>query len=182
MPAGRLERISVAVAVDAARRLDLAQIKSLAIGTLGLVPARGDSVSIESIAFPHAAPFAVSRSAGWLALAGEVGPAALLAIALVVAVRAGARPAFALCENVVARLAVARTTRAVASFAPSHVRGALAGEPPHTAAAIISALPAATATAVLEMYPPEERAAIVRRMSRGASPAVPDYESVLRRG
>jgi hypothetical protein len=42
-------------------------------------------------------------------------------------------------------------------------------------------LPAATATAVLELYPPEERAAIIRRMQRAASPAVPDYESVLRR-
>jgi flagellar motor switch protein FliG len=61
------------------------------------------------------------------------------------------------------------------------VRGALAGEPPHTAAAIISALPAATATAVLEMYPAEERAAIVRRMSRAATPAMPDHEAVLRR-
>lgn len=68
------------------------------------------------------------------------------------------------------------------TFAPSHVRGALANEPPHTAAAIISALPAATATAVLDMYPPEERAAIVRRMSRAAAPVVPDYETVLRRG
>ena len=181
-PAGRLERVSVAVAVDAARRFDLGQIKSLAIGTLGLVSARGDSVSIESIAFPHAPPFTAPAGAGWLALAGELGPAALLALGLVVAVRIGARPAVAICENVVARLAVARTTRAVASFAPSHVRGALANEPPHTAAAIISALPAATATAVLEMYPPEERAAIVRRMSRGAAPAVPDYETVLRRG
>jgi flagellar motor switch protein FliG len=61
------------------------------------------------------------------------------------------------------------------------VRGALANEPPHTAAAIISALPAATATAVLEMYSAEERAAIVQRMARAAAPAVPDYETILRR-
>ena len=42
IPAGRLARISVAVAVDAARRLDLTKIRSLAVATLGLEPSRGD--------------------------------------------------------------------------------------------------------------------------------------------
>jgi flagellar motor switch protein FliG len=59
------------------------------------------------------------------------------------------------------------------------VRGALANEPPHAAAAIISALPAATAAAVLDMYPEHERAAIVRRMQRPASPLLSDAESFI---
>ncbi|MDQ2908932.1 MAG: hypothetical protein M3R44_06225 [Candidatus Eremiobacteraeota bacterium] len=180
-PAGRLERISVAVAVDASRRFDLRKIRALASATLGLLPGRGDVVSVEAVAFPHAAP---QHSAPMLPLVGLIaalGPSAFLAIALVVGVRSGAQPACALLTTLVQRLTVPRSTRLVAAFPAAHVRGALAGEPPHTAAAIISALPAATATAVLELYPPEERAAIVRRMSRAASPVVPDYESVLRR-
>ncbi|GAC1306853.1 MAG: flagellar basal-body MS-ring/collar protein FliF [Vulcanimicrobiaceae bacterium] len=183
-PGGRLERISVAVAVDQARRLDLRKIRSLATATIGLVASRGDTVSVEEVVFPHQ-PAGV---ASVLSPASVVGYVATLvptvaAVAFgLIALRLGAAPAGRVCDALAQRLAVVRTTQAVAAFAPAHVRGALVGEPPHTAAAIISALPAATATAVLEMYPPEERAAIVRRMSRAAAPVVPDYETVLRRG
>lgn len=182
-PAGLVDRISVAIAVDAARRFDLEKIRSLATATLGLVAARGDAVSVEAIAFPRAA--APPRGLPLAILAGLVAtlvPTIFAAGAVLVAVRVGARPARALVEALVQRIAVARATRAVATYPPAHVRGALRDEPPHTAAAIISALPAATAAAVLDMYPPEERAAIVRRMSRPSAPAVPDYETVLRRG
>lgn len=181
-PAGRLERISVAVAVDQARHLDLAKIRSLAGATLGLVSSRGDSLSVEAIAFARPGPPAahVPGAAVWGILA-TVLPTLVVAVALVLCVRAGAMPAARAFEAVAGRVALVRTTQAVATFAPAHVRGALRDEPPHTAAAIISALPAATATAVLEMYPPEERAAIVRRMSRASSPVVPDCETVLRR-
>ncbi|MBD5633534.1 MAG: hypothetical protein IAI49_03545 [Candidatus Eremiobacteraeota bacterium] len=181
-PAGRIERISVAVALDESRGFDVGKIKALAEATLGLVPARGDVVSIEPMRFPHDAK--ASRSMPWLAALGAVTtivPATLVALAILLAVRYGAKPFAGACETLVQRIGVERASRAVATFAPAHVRGALAGEPPHTAAAIISALPAATATAVLDMYPPEERAAIVRRMSRAAAPAVPDHETVLRR-
>ncbi len=182
-PGGRLERISVAVAVDQARRLDLTKIRSLATATLGLEPRRGDSVSVEEIAFPRpvaaALPTPIAASLGF---AAALLPTIVVAMAVLLGLRIGAAPVARVCEALVGRLAIGRTTQAVAAFAPSHVRGALAGEPPHTAAAIISALPAATATAVLDMYPPEERAAIVRRMSRAAAPVVPDYQSVLRRG
>ncbi|GAC1302863.1 MAG: hypothetical protein NVSMB19_12470 [Vulcanimicrobiaceae bacterium] len=182
-PGGRLERISVAVAVDQTRRLDLGKIRSLAAATLGLVPSRGDAVSVEEIAFPHANPAALPAPlATGLGLAATLAPSLVVAAAILLALRIGAPPVARVCEALVARLAIVRTTQAVATFAPSHVRGALANEPPHTAAAIISALPAATATAVLDLYPPEERAAIVRRMSRAAAPVVPDCESVLRRG
>ncbi len=182
-PGGRMERISVAVAVDQARRLDLGKIRSLAAATLGLVPARGDSVTVQDIAFPRLAVAAMPTPlATALGFAATLLPSLVVAAALLVGLRIGATPVARVCEALVQRLAIVRTTQAVVAFAPSHVRGALANEPPHTAAAIISALPAATATAVLDMYPPEERAAIVRRMSRAAAPVVPDYETVLRRG
>jgi len=175
-PAGRLERISVAVAVDQSRHLDLAKIRSLARGMLGLVSSRGDSLSVEEIAFARA-PFAPI-----VGLVAAFAPMLVLAIVAIVCVRTGAAPVARICETFAERAALGRAREAVTGFAPSHVRGALRNEPPHTAAAIISALPAATATAVLDLYPPDERAAIVRRMSRASAPVVPDYETVLRRG
>jgi flagellar biosynthesis/type III secretory pathway M-ring protein FliF/YscJ len=183
-PAGRVERLSVAVAVDANRGFDLQKIRALATGTLGVDPRRGDSVTIEEFPFPRAVTPVHSLSlAALLGLAGLLGPWLIFAAALFGAFRAGAKPLGVLCEGLADRIALRRAARvANANFPPAHVRGALEREPPHTAAAIISALPAATATAVLELYPPEERAAIVRRMSRAAAPVVPDCESVLRRG
>jgi flagellar biosynthesis/type III secretory pathway M-ring protein FliF/YscJ len=182
IPAGRLAHLSVAVAVDATRHLDLAKIRELATGTLGLDPARGDRLSVAEVPFV-AAP---ARAAPLIALAGDAAarvlpPLAFLAFAAA-AVRYGAGP-LARGGAALLRLAeVRRASRAVAGYPPAHVRGVLRDEPPHTVAAIISALPAATATAVLEMYPPEERAQIVRRMARPVAPVVPDYETILRRG
>jgi flagellar biosynthesis/type III secretory pathway M-ring protein FliF/YscJ len=183
-PAGRVERLSVAVAVDQNRRLDLGKIRSLAIGTLGMVSSRGDTLSIEEMPFAHSA--AAASFPAWALALGSLAtlvPSLALAAAFAVGVRYSAAPVGRVLETLGERLTIGRATRAIgASYAPAHVRGALRGEPPHTAAAIISALPAATATAVLDMYPPEERAAIVRRMARAATPAMPDYETVLRRG
>jgi flagellar biosynthesis/type III secretory pathway M-ring protein FliF/YscJ len=182
-PAGRVERLSVAVAVDRSRGIDVAKVRTLAAATLGLAPERGDRVSVESIDFPQ--PRGAERELPWLVVLGAfmgLAPGLVAALGVVLSVRFAAKPVAMLCETLVQRLSADRTSRAVAGYAPAQVRGALAGEPPHTAAAIISALPAATATAVLEMYSAEERAAIVRRMSRAAAPAVPDYQTVLRRG
>ncbi len=180
-PAGGLERVSVAVAVDARRRLDLRKIRALASATLGLVPSRGDALSVEAIPFPQAVASRGMRLGPALGTIAALGPSALLALAIVLCVRFGAKPAAVLGSTIVSRVSVLRVPKTIAAFPPAHVRGALAGEPPHTAAAIISALPASTATAVLELYPPDERAAIVRRMARATSPVVPDYESLLRR-
>jgi flagellar biosynthesis/type III secretory pathway M-ring protein FliF/YscJ len=182
VPAGRIERISAAIAVDAARALDLAKIRSLATGTLGLEPARGDTLDVEEVAFAHDAPQALAVPAIVAGLLSSLVPALLCAALAVAALRRGAAPFAKLCRALARSVSVRRTQRAVSGYAPAHVRGVLKDEPPHTAAAIISALPAATATAVLELYPPEERAQIVRRLAREASPAVPDFESVLRRG
>ncbi|GAC1559602.1 MAG: hypothetical protein NVS3B17_10540 [Vulcanimicrobiaceae bacterium] len=181
-PAGRLERISVAVAVDASRHVDLDKLRSLARATLGLVASRGDSLSVEAIAFARPPSLPTQPYAATFGVVATLAPTLVLAIALVVCVRIGAAPVARVVEALAGRVAIGRASTAVAGYAPAHVRGALRDEPPHTAAAIISALPAATATAVLEMYPPDERAAIVRRMSRAAAPVVPDCETVLRRG
>lgn len=181
-PAGRVERISVAIALDRAYRADVAKIKALAAGTLGLQNERGDSVAVEELTFAASVPVRSAPYAPFFGIAGMLAPSVLCALVLVAAIRFGAKPAAVVCEAALQRLAVRRTVHAVAAFAPAHVRGALENEPPHTAAAIISALPTATATAVLEMYPADERAAIVRRMSRHGSPVIPDYETVLRRG
>jgi flagellar M-ring protein FliF len=157
-PAGRLERISVAVAVDQSRHLDLAKIRSLASGMLGLVSARGDSLSVEEIAFARPLPVSTTPFAPILGLVAALAPMLVLAVVAIVCVRAYAAPVARICETFVERAAVGRTREAMTGFAPSHVRGALRNEPPHTAAAIM------------------------RRMSRASAPVVPDYETVLRRG
>jgi len=180
-PAGRLERISVAVAVDARRHLDLEKIRSLTKGTLGLVSSRGDVVSVEEVAFPaQGRPPRGMRFAGAIGLVETLGPALFFALAFVAVARLAAKPFATACEALSARLSLQRAARAVVTFAPAQVRGALQNEPPHTAAAIISALPAATA--VLDLYPAEERAAIVRRMSRASAPVIPDYQTIARHG
>ncbi len=182
-PAGRIERISVGIAVDAERHLDLEKIRSLAKGTLGLDSARGDAVSVEEIAFPHTvAPVLGGRFVSAIGLVASLAPLAMFAVTFSALAWFGAKPVARAVEAIASRAALQRATRAVVALAPAHVRGVLQNEPPHTAAAIISALPAATATAVLEMYPAEERAAIVRRMSRVAAPVVPNYETIARRG
>jgi len=109
-----------------------------------------------------------------------LAPQVLVALAIVTTIGIGARPAYRLAARVLERASVSVARERITGFAPTHVRGALLGEPPHTAAAIISALPAATATAVLELYPPEERAAIVRRLTRAANPLLPDTEDLFR--
>lgn len=73
-PAGRLERISVAVAVDQARHLDIPKIRSLATGTLGLVSSRGDVLSVEEMVFPQTAAVRSLPLAAGLGLAASLAP------------------------------------------------------------------------------------------------------------
>jgi hypothetical protein len=179
---GATQRRSVAVFVDAGKHLDLAKIRSLAEAVAGLDPQRGDVLSVEAMPFTGSAPPHGVASPRWALLGAFAGivPQAIVACSIALAVFFGARPAYALATKVAESSAVRIATRDVAGIPPVRVRGALAGEPPHIAAAIISALPAATATAVLELYPVDERAAIVRRLARAASPLVPDTEELLR--
>jgi flagellar M-ring protein FliF len=179
---GTTERRSVAVLVDASRGLDLTKIRSLAEAAAGLDPARGDVLDVEAVRF--AAPDAPRGAHLWAwgmvgAFSGII-PQAIVALTLAVGFWVGARPAYALAVKTIESATVRSAARDVAGIPPVRVRGALAGEPPHIAAAIISALPAATATAVLELYPADERAAIVQRLARAASPLVPDPEELVR--
>jgi flagellar M-ring protein FliF len=179
VPSGGTLRVSVAIMLDASRNLDAVKVRALAAATLGLEARRGDDVRVEAVQFGPA-PHAGGLGAAWIGLLAAIVPSAVFALAALAALRWGAKPLVAGLEAIVAKAAIGRTSRQVAGFPPAAVRGALRGEPPHTAAAIISALPTATATAVLELYPPEERSAIVRRMSRTAAPVVPDCETLLR--
>jgi flagellar M-ring protein FliF len=180
--AGATGRRSVAVFVDAARDLDLDKIRSLAEATAGIDPARGDLLRVEAVRFSAPAATHPPRLTAWAFLGAFAGivPQAIVALTLAGAAWFGARPLYALATRLIDSSAVRAASRDVAGIPPVRVRGALAGEPPHIAAAIISALPAATATAVLELYPPDERAAIVRRLARAASPLVPDAEELIR--
>ncbi len=174
-------RVTIAVFVDAARSLDIKKIRDLAAATSGIDRARGDALTVEAVRFAVSTPATLPPSSfPALPYLASLAPQALVALAIVTTIGFGARPAYRLAARVLERASVAVARERVTGFAPTHVRGALLGEPPHTAAAIISALPAATATAVLELYPPEERAAIVRRLTRAANPLLPDTEDLFR--
>jgi hypothetical protein len=179
---GATGRRSVAVFVDAAKELDLEKIRSLAEAAAGIDASRGDVLRVEAVRFAAATPARGTAVPAWALVGAFAGivPQAIVALAIVFASWLGARPAYALAVKIVDSANVRARSRDVAGIPPTRVRGALAGEPPHIAAAIISALPAATATAVLELYPPDERAAIVRRLARAASPLVPDAEELIR--
>ena len=181
-PAGATARLTVAVFVDGARRLDLAKIRALAAATAGVRADRGDAVSVEAVAFGdgNARVVRAGRAPGWvLAFAGIV-PQALTAVALVLAVALGAKPLASAAARAVESASARSLVREVTLIPPARVRGALEHEPPHVAAAIISALPTVTATAVLDLYPPDERAAIVRRLARANAALVPAPEDLFR--
>jgi flagellar M-ring protein FliF len=175
-------RLSVAVFVDVARGIDVDAIRTLAEAAVGIDHRRGDALRVEAVRF--AAPAVTPSRAidGWAIAGLFVGtiPQFAIAAAAVVLIALGARPAYRLAVRLGERAAVRTAAGASAGLPPARVRGALAGEPPHVAAAVISALPAATATAVLELYPQEERAQIVRRLTRAASDLVPPAEELLR--
>lgn len=176
---GRIARISAAVFVDASRNADLTQVRQLAAATLGIDPRRGDTIDVAAITFPHAP---VAKKDGWWLAYGAIVPllpTLVVVIAALIALRWASAPVADFVRSASQRAAITRTANAVHGIAPASVRGALANEPPHAAAAIISALPAATAAAVLDMYPEHERAAIIRRMQRPASPLLSDAESFI---
>lgn len=178
-PQGGTARISAAVFVDAARTIDLAQVRQLAGATLGINPSRGDTVDVAAIAFPRTVP--AKKDAWWLAYGAVVPllPTLTVVVAALIALRWASEPVATFVRSAGERARIARTETAVSGIPPASVRGALANEPPHTAAAIISALPAATAAAVLDMYPEQERTAIIRRMQRPASPLLSEAETFI---
>jgi flagellar M-ring protein FliF len=175
-------RLSVAVFVDAARRLDIAKIRDLAAATVGVRVDRGDVVRVEAVAFADGTPHAPRGTAapGWVLAFASLLPQLVTAVAVVVLVALAARPLASLATHTLQSASVRRAAREVNGIPPARVRSALAGEPPHVAAAIIAALPTSTAAAVLELYAPDERAAIVRRLTRANATLVPSPEELLR--
>jgi flagellar M-ring protein FliF len=176
---GRIARISAAVFVDASRSVDVLQVRELASAALGLDRHRGDTIDVAAISFAHTRP---AKKDGWWLAYGAIAsvlPTLVVVAAALLALRWAGAPVGAMLRTMSERASIARTAHAVHGIPPASVRGALANEPPHAAAAIISALPAATAAAVLDMYPEHERAAIVRRMQRPASPLLSDAESFI---
>ena len=176
---GRIARISAAVLVDASRVGDIVQVRSLAAATLGIDSRRGDRLDVEAVNFSHAPE--AKKDGWWLAYGAIVPllPTLVVAIAALLGLRWVGTPLASLLRGLSERASIALAATAIKGIAPSNVRTSLANEPPHAAAAIISALPAATAAAVLDMYPEHERAAIVRRMQRPASPLLSDPESLI---
>jgi flagellar M-ring protein FliF len=180
--AGATARLTVAVFVDAARKLDLVKIRALASAAAGVRADRGDIVSVEAVAFGDGTPRAVraARAPGWLLALASVLPQAFTAIVVVLAVALSAKPLASAAARAVESASARSAARDVVSIPPARVRSALEGEPPHVAAAIIAALPAVTATAVLELYSADERAAIVRRLPRANTALVPPPEELFR--
>lgn len=172
LPAGSVARISVAVIVDARRGLDVEKIREVAAAASGFDPRRGDTLSVEAVAFDRPYGAAPQPFAYALAIAGEALPGIALAIVAIVAIRAGARPAFALVTELLRRVRLERGAPAMRALAPESVFATLRGEPPHVAAAIIATLSAPLATAVLDLYAEHDRRAIVARLSRTPSPLI----------
>jgi flagellar M-ring protein FliF len=178
-PAGSSQRISAAILVDAAQNLDIAKIRSIAGATVGLLPERGDTVTVESVPFARPAP-ARPSTAQTFGFAIALAPLAVVVGAMLLALRLSLRPVLATVEALLTRAALRRPPEA--SLAPGQIFAALRGEPAHTVAAVVSALPTATAAAVLEMYSGDERAAIVQRLQRSLAPAARGLETLLQRG
>lgn len=176
---GAARRVSVAIFVDGGHASDVLKIRALAIGAAGLQPARGDAITVEAVRFARDDEAPHSAWPNAIGLVATIAPSAIAGGVVIVLARLGVRPLATLVRSLLERGAVRAAAGSVAGYAPAQVRSALVGEPPHTAAAIISALPTATAAAVLELYPPEERADIIRRLTRPPSPLLPDYQTWL---
>jgi flagellar biosynthesis/type III secretory pathway M-ring protein FliF/YscJ len=178
---GNVTRISAAVFVDNEHASDVPKVRSLAAATLGLIPSRGDSVSVQAIAL-HDTPVA-RKDAWWLAYGAVVPslPTAIVVLGFILATRFAAKPLSSTVTAFIERSTITSAQRSAPRLGAAQVRETLRGEPVHAAAAIISALPASTAAAVLEMYPPHERDAIIRRMQRPSSPLIPDPETFIAR-
>jgi flagellar M-ring protein FliF len=176
---GATERISLAVLVDAARRLDAAKIREISATTVGIEPQRGDAVSVQVVTFVTARRTVPSLRAEALGYAASVAPMLAIATVMLVALRLTARPVIDLIATSATR-ANARALSASVRGAPSGaVLRALAGEPPHAVAAVLRDLPSTVVAEVLESYAPGERAAIVQSMAAPMAPIAREARSAL---
>ena len=179
--AGAIERISIAVIVDARRSFDLGKIREVAAAASGLDARRGDTLSVDAVPFDRAYSASPKPFAYALSVIGEALPAMALAVVAIVAIRSGARPAAALVAEFSRRRTLQRTAPEMRVMGAERIFGALRGEPPHVAAAIVATLGTPLAAAVLDLYPADERREIVVRLSRRRAPLVADLglESLL---
>lgn len=172
--AGTIERVSIAVIVDARRNYDLGKIRDVAAAASGFDARRGDTLNVDAVPFDRAYATGPKPFAYALGLLGEALPAIALAAVAGVAIRSGARPAAALVAELSRRRTLQRAAPDMRAMDADRIFGALHGEPPHVAAAIVATLGTPLATAVLDLYPPEERREVVARLSRRRAPLIAD--------
>ena len=112
LAAGALARVSIAVIVDARRSLDVDKIREVAAAAGGYDPRRGDTLSVEAVAFDR--PYGVSPQpfAYALGVLGGAIPGVALAAMVIVIVRVAGRPAFALLNDTARRMRLERETPA----------------------------------------------------------------------
>jgi flagellar M-ring protein FliF len=165
LAAGVLARVSIAVIVDARRSLDVDKIREVAAAAGGYDPRRGDTLSVEAVAFDRPNGVAPQPFAYALGVLGEAIPGVALAVMVIVIVRVAARPVFAFLSENARRMRLEHEMHPGAS-SPQEMFERFRGEPPHVVAAIVARLPSPLATAVLELYPADERRAIVARLAR----------------
>lgn len=179
--AGAMERITAAVLVDAARKLDVPKIRAIAAATVGLDPQRGDAISVETIAFRRASFTPMPLRDAALGYAASLAPLLVVSTALIVALRLLWRPLLDCFVGLSAQANV-RRLRTTTDVAPEALRKALAGEPPHAVAAVLSGLSAPAAAALLEAYDERDRSAIVQCMAYNQAPVARDIRSLLGTG
>jgi flagellar biosynthesis/type III secretory pathway M-ring protein FliF/YscJ len=116
-------RLSVAVFVDGARALDLDAIRALAAATLGVDPARGDTLAVEPVRF--ASPPSAPRGIDAWAIAGLVTgfvPQVAVVAAFAGLVAFGARPVYALALRASEAAGMRDAARGAAGLPPARVR------------------------------------------------------------
>lgn len=182
--AGSIERVSIAVIVDARRNFDLVKIREVAAAAGGFDARRGDALNVDAVPFDRAYSTSPKPFAYALSVLGEALPAMALAAAAIIAIRSGARPAAALVAELSRRRELQRTAPEMSVMGAERIFGALRGEPPQVAAAIVATLGTPLAAAVLDLYSANERREIVARLSRRRPPLVADLgiESILHGG
>ena len=178
--AGSLSHLSVAVFVDQTRNINLQKVRSLALATTGIDDAETQYIHVESVSFSRPHAIRAVDSLPWLSLASIFLPYIAVTAAFSLLFVRARTPLTVLSRKLLDRERIRGATVAAVGIAPREVLGILAGEPPHTAAAVISALPTVTATAVLDLYSPEERGAIVARMTQPVSGFAPTWDQVRR--
>ena len=182
LAAGSLARISIAVIVDARRSLDLEKIREVAGAAGGYDPRRGDTLSVEAVAFDRPYGVAPQPFAYALGVLGEALPGVVLAALVIVVARVAARPALSLVTESFRRVRLERETTSNKGATPEVIFARLRAEPPHVVAALIARLPSPLTAAVLELYPNDERRAIVERLAREPTRLVTalDAEAIVR--